>query len=111
MENKISSLTKTQMRMNLNRIGLEEKYRAFNYLSDIIFFMIENDDSQDSFRQAISLTCDTYSIEERSLKSSIQDLLKSCDEKVTKRAQFNLKYNSIYNKIIVIKNYILNRMD
>ena len=107
-----STLLLAKIKIHLSNVGLSEKYNAFDYLSDIIFYMLKHDDdSLQIYNQAITMISNKYSLNERTVKSSIQNLLKNCDGKIRYKTQFNLSSHSTLNKIRVLKNYIFDNLN
>lgn len=100
-----------EIRVILTDLGMSELYYSFNFLTDIIFYMIKhNDDSVSMYKKSVNLISQKHSVTERSVINGVSLILKSCDDKLKTKSQFNLTHNSTLNKIRVIKNYVIEKL-
>lgn len=96
LTNKIKSL--------LFDLGLNEKYIAFDYISNVLTCMIkQNNNSIDCFKKAIQLTTEKYQVSEKTIIQGMNKMIKLCNNDFTSNIQFNLKTNSTLNKIKILK--------
>lgn len=105
-----SNILIKKIRLILNSIGLNEKYNAFEYLSIIMLYMLENSDyTIVSYNNIINILMQKFNLTKRSLIQGLNKLLSTCTEPIITNSQiFNLKNCSSYNKIKLIFSYIHN---
>lgn len=111
LSNISSQLLVNEIKLSLSTFGMSEAYHSFNFLTDIIFYMIKhNDDSLEIYQKSIKLLAEKYNLTERSIINGLQYILKHCETKIKSKIQFNLTKNSTLNKIRVVKNIILDKL-
>lgn len=97
---------KEKIKAILFSIGINEKYVAFDYLADILEFIITKKLDIITYNNALIVVAEKYSVTFRTAKQSLSKVLKMCVKPEIKNSlQFNLKTNSIFNKINIIKCY------
>ena len=106
-----NGLILTEIKLILSSVGMSEIYHSFNFLTDIIAYMIIQDsDNQITFKNGIILVADKYNLSERTIMNGLNNILKMSDDKIKSRMQFNLSKNSTLNKIRVLKNHIIDNL-
>lgn len=106
-----SQLLLTEIKVILSNLGMSEMYHSFNFLTDIIFYMIKHDDDSAAiYKKSLNLLAEKYAVGERTISNGLASILKSCDDSIKSKTQFNLTRNSTLNKVRVIKNYIKEKL-
>ncbi len=105
-----NELLTNKVKVALSKLGMNEKYHSFEYLSFIIVYMLLHDDSTKSYHDACGFLRMRFDIAPKSISSGIATLLHKCDNPILKsKTQYRLN-NSVVNKIRVIKNYVLSTL-
>lgn len=105
-----NELLTNKVKVVLSKLGMNEKYHSFEYLSYIVVYMLLHDDSTKSYHDACNFLRLRFEIANKSISSGIASLLNNCDNELLKsKTQYKLN-NSMLNKIRVIKNYVLNTL-
>lgn len=112
-ENLSNNLLLKKIKTILFSIGFQEKYVAFEYLSIILnHLIINNDESINSYNQAIEIIKQNFNRTNRTILQSLNKILKTCSvNEINSKTQFNIINNSALNKIRVVKNFILTKLN
>ncbi len=103
-----TELLTNKVKVCISKLGLNERYNSFEYLTMILVYMLKNDnDSIEAFRAALTLIEDRFKIGERTICYGINKLFKMCNkELIQSKVQYQLSNNSTLNKIRVLKAYV-----
>ena len=107
---KSSQLLLSEIALILSNLGLSENYHSFHFLTDIIFYMIKHDDTTLTYKKSLQLVAEKYEVSERSIINGLSTILRSCDDIIKSKMQYNLSTKSILNKIRVIKKYVIEKL-
>jgi len=104
-----TELISNKIKVVLTSIGLNEKYKGFNYLTHIITYMIKHEsDSSVDYNIAIELIAVGYNITKSAINDSLKKITSQCMiESINCKMQFNLTNKGMLNKIRLIKGYTL----
>lgn len=104
---KTEKLIKLQIKSSLFAIGFNEKYVAFDYLTELLLLSFNQNLSTELFKNCVEKITNKYNISTRTLTQGINKLMRSSiDPIITSKALFHVNFNSTLNKLIVIKNYV-----
>ena len=98
--------------IQLNKLGLSEKYIAFEYLQFTICEMItSNDDSLQFYNSCMKKIEDFYSITLRTIQCGFKHLFNSCtNAQILQTKAFIMPKQKYFNKVLTIKNFIINQI-
>lgn len=97
-----------KIKLSIYKIGIMEKYMAFDYLSIILASLIKNgSDAKNCYTNSVNMVSEKYHITPRAVTQGLNKVISMCNnEEIIKKSQFNIVNNSTLNKIRVIKNYV-----
>jgi len=102
-------LLRNKINICLTKIGFNEKYAAFEYISYILLNIIaEDNNSLEFYNKLLENLSNRHNISTVAIAYSLKKLTNMCKyHEIFSKSQFNLKNNATLNRIRVIKNYIL----
>lgn len=94
-----TNLLFNKIKISLFKLGLNEKYIAFDYLSYILtYFIRQNDCSYKSYKNIVDLLSQRFETTSKTITQSLNSLLKKC-------TLLNLSNLYTFHKIQMIKTY------
>lgn len=103
-----TELLTNKVKVCLSTLGLNERYNAFQYLTDILVDMIEKDDVPATLHKSIKNIQQKYNIGKHAVYYGLDCMFKKTNiEKLMNDAQIQPTCSAVLNKIRAIKHYIL----
>lgn len=99
-----------RMKLILFSLGMSEKYMSFNYLTDIILYLILSKEDDFQYKFAIKYVQEKYCLTERTIMSGLHQIIQSCNQTIFNQKQSLSSINGLLNKIRTIKNYVLSKL-
>ena len=110
MEEKVARIY-LKIKMILTELNLDEKYIAFEYLTNIIMhYIITKDDSIANYKNAIKIIEEKFNVKYSRITIGVSNLLKGCNFNKIIDTQHLALSPSIHKKTVIIKNYILKNL-
>ncbi len=105
-----TDLIANKVKIALSSLGLNERYKAFEYLTDIITMMIkQNNESNAMFYYAIKEIQEKNKISKASINYGLKKLTDQCkNDEILSMSQFHLTKYSLANRTRILIAYTLN---
>ena len=107
-----NEIIKNKIKVSLAMLGFNERYISFEYLADILTYMIlKESDSVENFNNSINIIGKKYNISKTAIIYGLKKITDTClDQQIYSKAQYNLKRNCIINRIRVLKSHTANML-